>query len=113
MVETFVQSTDDVVKFLEGQHNLIKDMFDDVLSASSDEARQTAFQDLRQLLAVHETAEEMVVHPGRAARSTVATTSSMLGSKRSTAPRPSFRSWSRWTSVRPNSWSSSRTFSKP
>ena len=63
MVETFVQSTDDVVKFLEGQHNLIKDMFDDVLSASSDEARLTAFQDLRQLLAVHETAEEMVVHP--------------------------------------------------
>jgi hemerythrin superfamily protein len=63
MVETFVQSTDDVVKFLRDQHNLIKDMFDDVLSASSDEARQKAFVDLRQLLAVHETAEEMVVHP--------------------------------------------------
>lgn len=63
MVETFVQSTDDVVKFLKGQHNLIKDMFDDVLSASSDEAREKAFVDLRQLLAVHETAEEMVVHP--------------------------------------------------
>jgi hemerythrin superfamily protein len=63
VVETFVQSTDDVVDFLTGQHNLIKDMFDDVLSASSDEARQKAFVDLRQLLAVHETAEEMVVHP--------------------------------------------------
>jgi hemerythrin superfamily protein len=63
VVETFVQSTDDVVKFLTDQHNLIKDMFDDVLSASSDEARQQAFVDLRQLLAVHETAEEMVVHP--------------------------------------------------
>ena len=63
MVETFVQSTEDVVKFLKGQHNLIKDMFDDVLSASSDEAREKAFTDLRQLLAVHETAEEMVVHP--------------------------------------------------
>ncbi|MBV9512735.1 MAG: hemerythrin domain-containing protein [Mycobacteriaceae bacterium] len=63
MVETFVQSTDDVVKFLKDQHNLIKDMFDDVLSASSDEAREKAFTDLRQLLAVHETAEEMVVHP--------------------------------------------------
>ncbi len=63
MVETFVQSTDDVVKFLKDQHNLIKDMFDDVLSASSDEARENAFVDLRQLLAVHETAEEMVVHP--------------------------------------------------
>jgi hemerythrin superfamily protein len=63
VVETFVQSTDDVVKFLKGQHNLIKDMFDDVLSASSNEARENAFTDLRQLLAVHETAEEMVVHP--------------------------------------------------
>lgn len=63
MVETFVQSTDDVVNFLKAQHNLIKDMFDDVLSASSDDARKTAFTNLRQLLAVHETAEEMVVHP--------------------------------------------------
>jgi hemerythrin-like domain-containing protein len=63
MVETFVQSTDDVVKFLKGQHDLIKDMFDDVLSASTDEAREKAFLNLRQLLAVHETAEEMVVHP--------------------------------------------------
>lgn len=63
MVETFVQSTDDVVKFLKDQHNLIKDMFDDVLSASSAEAREKSFTSLRQLLAVHETAEEMVVHP--------------------------------------------------
>ncbi len=63
MVETFVQSTEDVVKFLKGQHNLIKDMFDDVLSASSTEAREKSFIALRQLLAVHETAEEMVVHP--------------------------------------------------
>lgn len=63
VVETFVQSTDDVVAFLVGQHNLIKDMFDDVLSASKTEAREEAFVALRQLLAVHETAEEMVVHP--------------------------------------------------
>ena len=63
MVETFVQSTDDVVKFLKDQHNLIKDMFDEVLSASDPKARETAFVELRQLLAVHETAEEMVVHP--------------------------------------------------
>jgi hemerythrin superfamily protein len=63
VVETFVQSTDDVVKFLKDQHNLIKDMFDDVLSASDPKARERAFTDLRQLLAVHETAEEMVVHP--------------------------------------------------
>jgi hemerythrin superfamily protein len=63
MVETFVQSTNDVVKFLTGQHDLIKDMFEEVLSASSDEAREKAFVNLRQLLAVHETAEEMIVHP--------------------------------------------------
>ena len=63
MVETFVQSTDDVVKFLKGQHNLIKDMFEEVFSASEPKARETAFVELRQLLAVHETAEEMVVHP--------------------------------------------------
>jgi hypothetical protein len=63
VVETFVQSSDDVVNFLRDQHNLIKDLFEEVLSASSDEAREKAFVDLRQLLAVHETAEEMVVHP--------------------------------------------------
>ena len=63
MVETFVQSTDDVVAFLKAQHNLIKDMFDDVLHATDPKAREKAFVDLRQLLAVHETAEEMVVHP--------------------------------------------------
>jgi hemerythrin superfamily protein len=61
--KTFVQSTDDVVRFLTDQHNLIKDLFEEVLSASGDDARQTAFVELRQLLAVHETAEEMVVHP--------------------------------------------------
>lgn len=63
MVETFVQSTTDVVDFLKHQHNLIKDMFDEVLSASDPKAREQAFVELRQLLAVHETAEEMVVHP--------------------------------------------------
>jgi hemerythrin superfamily protein len=63
VVETFVQSTDDVVRFLTDQHNLIKDMFDEVLGASDPKARETAFIELRKLLAVHETAEEMVVHP--------------------------------------------------
>jgi hemerythrin superfamily protein len=63
VVETFVQSTEDVVKFLKGQHDLIKDMFEEVFSASDPKAREKAFVELRQLLAVHETAEEMVVHP--------------------------------------------------
>ncbi len=38
-------------------------MFDDVLYASETKAREKAFIDLRQLLAVHDTAEEMAVHP--------------------------------------------------
>jgi hypothetical protein len=63
VVQTFVQSTHDVVEFLKGQHNQIKDMFDDVFYASEPKAREKAFVDLRQLLAVHETAEEMMVHP--------------------------------------------------
>jgi hemerythrin superfamily protein len=63
VVETFVKSTDDVVDFLKHQHNQIKDTFDEVLHASDPKARETAFVELRQLLAVHETAEEMVVHP--------------------------------------------------
>ena len=42
MVETFVQSTDDVVKFLKAQHNLIKDMFDEVLSrVGTESARES------------------------------------------------------------------------
>ena len=57
------RSTDDVVRLLTDQHNLIKDMFDDVIHASGPKARDKAFTDLRQLLAVHETGEEMVVHP--------------------------------------------------
>lgn len=63
MPKTFVQSTEDVVKFLKDQHRLIDDLFDEVFSASTPLAREKAFVELRQLLAVHETAEEMVVHP--------------------------------------------------
>ena len=63
MVATYVQSTKDVIDFLKHQHNLIKDMFDEVLHAAEPAAREKSFVELRQLLAVHETAEEMVVHP--------------------------------------------------
>jgi hemerythrin superfamily protein len=58
-----VTKTEDVVEFLVAQHNLIKDLFDEVLHASDTKGREKAFIDLRQLLAVHETAEEMIVHP--------------------------------------------------
>jgi hemerythrin superfamily protein len=61
--EMIIQSPDDVIGFLKAQHNLIEDMFDQVLHASDPRAREKPFVQLRQLLAVHETAEEMVVHP--------------------------------------------------
>ncbi len=63
MSEMIIQSPDDVIGFLKAQHNLIEDMFDQVLHASDPHAREKPFVQLRQLLAVHETAEEMVVHP--------------------------------------------------
>ena len=99
MTETFVQSTDDVVKFLKGQHNLIKDMFDEVLHASDPKAREKAFIDLRQLLAVHETAEEMVVHPR--ARREIKDGDSVVDArlKRNTRPRSSCQRSRTWTSA--------------
>jgi hemerythrin superfamily protein len=63
MPEMIIQSPNEVVAFLKAQHNLIEDMFDQVLHASDPHAREKPFVQLRQLLAVHETAEEMVVHP--------------------------------------------------
>jgi hemerythrin superfamily protein len=63
MAEMIIQTPDEVIAFLKAQHNLIEDMFDEVLHASDPEAREKPFIELRQLLAVHETAEEMVVHP--------------------------------------------------
>lgn len=101
MVETLVQSTTDVVDFLKHQHNLIKDMFDEVLHASDPKAGEKASVDLRQLLAVHETAEEMVVHPR--ARREVAD-----GDTRSNCRRSR-----RWTSPPRTSWTNSRSFATP
>lgn len=63
MADMIVKSPDEVVAFLKAQHNLIEDMFDQVLHATDPKAREEPFATLRQLLAVHETAEEMLVHP--------------------------------------------------
>ena len=63
VAETQVKSTDDVVKFLEDQHTSIKTLFAETLSAKSEQKRENAFNELRKMLAVHETAEEMIVHP--------------------------------------------------
>lgn len=53
---------DDVVDLLQRQHTEIRHLFDEVEAASGDE-RIAAFDRLRRLLALHETAEEEVVHP--------------------------------------------------
>jgi hemerythrin superfamily protein len=59
---TTIDSARDVVAFLKAQHEQIKNLFERVQTTSGDE-REQAFTDLRRLLAVHETAEEEVVHP--------------------------------------------------
>lgn len=53
----------DVVDLLIQQHSLIRDLFEEVKSAQPGQAQQEAFYRLRRMLAVHETAEEEVVHP--------------------------------------------------
>ncbi|WP_369199769.1 hemerythrin domain-containing protein [Streptomyces sp. PU-14G] len=52
----------DVVALLMAQHGQIRNLFDEV-EATSGEARRDAFGRLVRMLAVHETAEEEVVHP--------------------------------------------------
>ncbi len=53
---------DDVVSLLMRQHGDIRNLFDEVEQATGEE-RRDAFRRLVRLLAVHETAEEEVVHP--------------------------------------------------
>lgn len=52
----------DVVELLLEQHNQIKTLFGRVASAQGTEKRE-AFEDVVRLLAVHESAEEEIVHP--------------------------------------------------
>src|SRR5829696_541155 len=53
---------EDVITLLERQHQEIRALFTEMDSATGDE-RRDAFHRLVRLLAVHETAEEEVVHP--------------------------------------------------
>jgi hemerythrin superfamily protein len=57
-----LESGSDVVAFLEEQHDRIQSLFDAVLKASG-KTRDVTFYQLRRLLAVHEAAEEQIVHP--------------------------------------------------
>ncbi|GAA3084857.1 hemerythrin domain-containing protein [Streptosporangium carneum] len=57
-----VMGENDVVDLLLRQHALIRDLFDEVEKAPAGE-RAEPFRRLVRLLAVHETAEEEIVHP--------------------------------------------------
>jgi hypothetical protein len=57
-----VDAAHDVVEFLIGQHMQIRDLFTEV-EKSTGKARRDAFERLVKLLAVHETAEEQLIHP--------------------------------------------------
>ena len=52
----------DVIRILLEQHGRIHDLFDEVTATRGDQ-KQLAFDELRALLAVHETAEELVLRP--------------------------------------------------
>ncbi len=56
------------ITFLTEQHDAIRELFDAVARSSGDRRRE-AFEPLVRLLAVHETAEEMVVYPALKAHS--------------------------------------------
>jgi hemerythrin superfamily protein len=57
-----IDTAQDVVEFLKSQHEEIKGLFVQVAAAHG-EQRKEIFTQLRRLLAVHETAEEEIVHP--------------------------------------------------
>lgn len=52
----------DIINMLIDQHQTVRTLLDDVLS-STGEPRQAAFDQVRELLARHETGEEMVLRP--------------------------------------------------
>jgi hemerythrin superfamily protein len=56
-------SGQDVVDYLVDQHETIRQLFVETLDAPDADAQRESFTRLRTLLAVHETAEEMMVHP--------------------------------------------------
>ncbi|GIE87314.1 hemerythrin domain-containing protein [Actinoplanes regularis] len=59
---TTTQQDQDVIELLCDQHNEIKSLFAEVRSTTGED-RKHAFHQLVRLLAVHESAEELIVHP--------------------------------------------------
>lgn len=58
-----INSTSDAIDFLIGQHGRIRQLFVETAQASDVKEREKKFFELRRLLAVHETAEEEIIHP--------------------------------------------------
>src|ERR1700712_5029699 len=58
-----ISTNQDVVEFLTEQHEATKRLFVETLDAPDAVTQQKSFDALRTMLAVHETAEEMMVHP--------------------------------------------------
>jgi len=59
---TSAESSDDIIVVLRSQHEEVKHLFAAIDQASGD-TRKDLFDQLRRLLAVHETAEELVLRP--------------------------------------------------
>jgi hemerythrin superfamily protein len=60
---TVTEKQQDVVQLLLEQHNQIKALFNRLANEPQGKQKRELFEDLVRLLAVHETAEEEVVHP--------------------------------------------------
>lgn len=78
MSDTSISNAQDVVEFLRAQHEQAKQLFEGVLEVDGD-LREQAFLALRRLLAVHETAEEEIVHPR--AKKTIEDGDSIVGAR--------------------------------
>lgn len=61
-VRTVPNDASDVIEFLLNQHQQVRGLMADVLATSGEE-RQRYFDEVREMLARHETAEEMIVRP--------------------------------------------------
>ncbi len=62
MTQPAVPSPADVVEFLVAQHNQIKSLVTQTISVAARD-RPEPFSTLRRLLAVHQAAEELIIHP--------------------------------------------------
>jgi hemerythrin superfamily protein len=63
MGDRTISTARDVVDYLTEQHERIKQLFIETLDATDAATQESVFAQLRTLLAVHETAEEMMIHP--------------------------------------------------